>query len=139
MNTKDKANIAESKVISDLIASGYTVLIPFGDNERYDVVAEKDGCFVRIQVKTGRIKNGTIKAKVCSSQAHRGKSHQHYHGQVEYICIYEPTSKNTYMIPIEECGTSEISLRTEQPKKHTKQIRWAKQYLFSFDNKHGHI
>ena len=49
--TKDKADIATSKVISSLLDQGFNPLLPFSDHLKYDLVAEKDGTFWKLQVK----------------------------------------------------------------------------------------
>jgi hypothetical protein len=36
------------------VRRGYSVLLPFGVNQRYDLVLDLDGRFVRAQCKTGR-------------------------------------------------------------------------------------
>lgn len=41
-----------ARVIAGLLASGWNVLTPFEDSAGYDLVAEKDGVFKRIQVKS---------------------------------------------------------------------------------------
>lgn len=33
------------------IEKGYSILVPFGDSHHYDFVAEKDGSFIRVNVK----------------------------------------------------------------------------------------
>jgi hypothetical protein len=44
--------VGVARVIAGLLASGWSVLTPFEDNAGYDIVAEKDGAFKRIQVKS---------------------------------------------------------------------------------------
>ena len=41
MHTKTKGKIAEMMVSAKLMALGWKVLLPFGENSRYDLVAEK--------------------------------------------------------------------------------------------------
>ena len=45
-------NIGEAKAISWLVEHGISVSIPFGDNERYDLVIDNNGSLERVQVKT---------------------------------------------------------------------------------------
>ena len=42
--------------VTDLTSSGYNISIPLGD-ELYDLVAEKNGVFYRVQVKTASKRN----------------------------------------------------------------------------------
>ena len=52
MNTKQVGNIGEAAILSKLVEYGVSVYIPFGDNEKADLVADFNGKLVRIQVKT---------------------------------------------------------------------------------------
>jgi hypothetical protein len=52
--------MTEGMVLSAILRSGRTVLLPFGDQEDYDMVMEDQGKFFRIQCKTGRLKNGSV-------------------------------------------------------------------------------
>ena len=45
-------NITELECILAFTKMGYQVSLPYGGQARYDFVAEKDGKFLRIQVKT---------------------------------------------------------------------------------------
>jgi len=49
--TKQKGDIAEAYVIYALRQKGFNVLVPWGEDNRYDLVSEKNGVFKRIQVK----------------------------------------------------------------------------------------
>ena len=52
MDTKLKADIAESAVITELLSRGHKVLRPVGDRLPYDLVIDTNGQFIRIQGKT---------------------------------------------------------------------------------------
>ena len=43
MNTKDKGNIGEAVILAEFMKKGISVSIPFGDNARYDLIAEFNG------------------------------------------------------------------------------------------------
>lgn len=43
MNTKDKGNIGEAVILAEFMKKGIPVSIPFGDNARYDLIAEFNG------------------------------------------------------------------------------------------------
>jgi len=47
----------EAAILGELVRRGYKVLIPFGTNQRYDLVFDLDGDFARAQCKTGRMPN----------------------------------------------------------------------------------
>jgi hypothetical protein len=50
----------EAAILAELVRRGYQVLVPFGTNQRYDLVLDMDGKFVRVQGKTGRLRSGVI-------------------------------------------------------------------------------
>jgi hypothetical protein len=96
MNSKEIGNISEAQCIAALLKRGKIILMPFGDNQRYDFVTDEgDGIFCRYQCKTGRINNGCILFSTSSSQAHRGKGKQSYIGQIENFAVYCPDNDLT--------------------------------------------
>jgi hypothetical protein len=52
MDTKLKADIAESAVITELLSRGFNVLKPIGDRLSYDLAIDYEGKLIRLQVKT---------------------------------------------------------------------------------------
>ena len=46
---------------------GYSTLVPFGENTRYDLVIDDGEKLYRVQCKTGRLRNGAVKFATCSS------------------------------------------------------------------------
>jgi hypothetical protein len=52
MDTKLKADIAESTLITKLLRRGFKVLKPIGDRLAYDLAVDINGKLVRIQVKS---------------------------------------------------------------------------------------
>ena len=51
MNSKDKGNIGEAIILGEFVKRNIQVSIPFGDNARYDLVADFNGKLNKIQVK----------------------------------------------------------------------------------------
>ena len=52
MDTKLKADIAESAVVTELLRRGFRVLHPVGDRLPYDVAIDLNGKLLRIQIKS---------------------------------------------------------------------------------------
>ena len=52
MDTKLKADIAESAVVTELLKRGFRVLRPLGDRLPYDLGVDLQGKLIRIQVKS---------------------------------------------------------------------------------------
>lgn len=62
--TKDQGNKAEIAVISEFIKRGFSVSIPFGQNDPFDLVVKFPDGFKSVQVKHGIIKNGCVYADI---------------------------------------------------------------------------
>jgi hypothetical protein len=130
MTTKQNGTVAVGAVLAQLVQQ-YPVLVPIGDNERYDLVIEKDGEFKRVQCKVGRYKNGTIRFNAASTNLVKGKwVRNNYKGQVEYFGVYCPTLKKVYLVPIQDVVVNnEASLRVDAlARNRTKGILWAAGY-----------
>jgi hypothetical protein len=57
---KDKGDRTTLAVMLALRVAGYAVLMPFGENTRYDLVIDDGETFSRIQCKTGRLRDGVV-------------------------------------------------------------------------------
>src|SRR5947209_14391348 len=92
---------AQGFILARLMEYDFTVLIPFGDNARYDLVVEKDGQFWRVQCKTGRLsKGGTgIEWNTASIDARTWKR-KDYGGKIDYFAVYCPDTDGVYLVPI---------------------------------------
>lgn len=117
-------------VLAALLRAGKVVLQPFGDNQRYDLVIDDSGVFKRIQVKTGRLKDGAVRAETCSTYAHRGGKRKGYTGQIDLFAIYCPDNDQIYLVPIASVPGFSISLRVDPPvNEQVANVRWAKEFL----------
>ena len=116
--------------MASLLEKGEVVLLPFGDNERYDLVIDEDGTFTRIQCKTGRLRNGVIVVKTCS-YGRDGSTKKDYIGSADKFGIYCPENDKTYLVPVSEVGSRGVYLRIDPPKNNQiNNIRWAKDYEY---------
>jgi hypothetical protein len=131
LNTKAKGNISVLNVMTALIKRGNTISIPFGDNERYDFIWDNKGKLERVQVKTGRLRDGSVQFRTISmSEYYKPGYHpKDYGGQIEYFGVHCPENNKCYLIPIEDCTTKNISLRIEPTRNgQHKRVRWASDY-----------
>ena len=129
-DTKRIGTISELMVMAALAHKGYRLLVPYGDSARYDVVIEDEaGSFSKVQIKTGRLKNGAIVFNGYSAHSHRGRtSTRLYSGEVEFFGVYCPQVGRCYLVPAEEVR-SEGSLRIEATYNgQAKNVRWAAKY-----------
>jgi PD-(D/E)XK endonuclease len=136
-NHKAMGERSEAMIIAKLLEVGYSVLTPFGDNGRYDLVIEDaDGNFYRIQCKTGWMENegAYIEFATASTYYHTragrtGYGRKDYQGQIDYFAVYCPETKGAYLVPIDHVGTTNAKLRLVPTKnKQEKNVRWAKDY-----------
>lgn len=134
MNSKTKGNISEAKTLFEFQKRNIPVCLPWGDNERYDMIAEFNGKLNRIQVKTANEEvNGSIKCYCRSSKNHTtNKSLDTYEKDVDYFVFYNQTRDIIALVPIEEIGSCKvISLRIEPTKSgQLKGIRFFEDYSF---------
>jgi hypothetical protein len=134
MNSKTKGNISEAKALFEFQKRNIPVCLPWGDNERYDMIAEFNGKLNRIQVKTANEEvNGSIRCYCRSSKNHTtNKSLDTYEKDVDYFVFYNQTRDIIALVPIEEIGSCKIiSLRIEPTKNgQIEGIRFFKDYSF---------
>ena len=129
-NTKAVGNVSEAYCTARFLELGWRVYLPFGDNERCDLLIERSpNVFEKVQVKTARLKNGYIESKVCSSYRHRGRKVKDYRGEVDWIALYCADIRKVFLVKPESAPSFSIQLRLESPANNqTKNIRWAKDY-----------
>ncbi len=136
-DNKSVGERSQAIILARLSEVGYNVLIPFGENHRYDLVIEDaDRQFWRIQCKTGCISNGCIDFNTSSNYYHHlrkgGRTdyrRRDYRGQIDYFAVYSPDTKKVYLVPIDHVPSTEGRLRLEPTKNHQeKNVRWAKDY-----------
>jgi hypothetical protein len=103
--------------------------VPFGDNQRYDLIVDDGGRLWRAQVKTARVRNGCLMFNCCSQNV-LTQQRKSYHGQIDLFLVYSPATDKVYRILIEDAPGVEMSLRLEPAKaKGPKStIRWAADY-----------
>lgn len=106
---------------------GCVVLLPFGNNQRYDLVVDEDGLFVRVQVKTAWQEKGCVCFKVNSVNAFTGKRSV-YHGAADVFMVYSPHTDLVYRVPVSECGSSAVWLRIDPLQSPRQKVRWAVDY-----------
>jgi hypothetical protein len=129
-NSKSVGDITQLQVMAALLKQGKQVLMPFGDNSRYDLVVDQNGSFTRVQCKTGRIDRGAVVFSVASSQYHRGGKRENYRGQVDAFGVFCPENDKVYIIPIDDLPlVREAKLRLTPPRNsQVNGIRWAAKY-----------
>jgi hypothetical protein len=120
----------EAAILAELVRRGYQVLVPFGTNQRYDLVLDLNGEFLRVQCKTGRLRSGAV---VFSSRSVRSNTRKtffrDYDGEAELFLIYCPETEGIYAVPVEEAPAGHGYLRVAPARnRQHERIRWARDY-----------
>jgi hypothetical protein len=128
-NTKLIGDISELRVATALAEAGYIVSKPFGENARYDLVADDGERLFRVQVKTGRLRGGIVRYACYSSHAHRQGGMRPYFGEIDFLAVYCPQTRKVYLLPESALVATTGHLRIVPTKNNmAKRIRWASEY-----------
>lgn len=131
MTTKQKGNLTQLRCLAAFVENGCNVSIPYGQDSKYDFIADLDNLLIRVQVKTSSLKKGVEGAIEFSCRStHKnfsGVSNVKYSSEdVDYFATF--WENKVYLVPITECSASK-TLRFELPKNgQTKSICFAKDY-----------
>ena len=129
MNTNQKGDLTELKIATQLMALGHTVLFPYGDNSRYDLVFDDGESLKKVQCKSGTIKNGAVVFYTQSSTKRTTRGN--IYTNIDYFGIYCSGNNTCYLVPIRDASVNEMHLRIELPKNgQKKNIKYAVVYKF---------
>lgn len=131
--TKQKGLQAELYVAHLLVRHDFTVLIPYGEDVRYDLVSEKRGVFKRIQVKYVTQKGGALEVQLRSANNHQVI--RYTPADVDLIAAFNPEDYKVYFIPLAEyLNRSCLKLRLVDCKNNQqRRITRAADFEFRFD------
>jgi len=128
-------DIGDRSTLASIIAlreAGYGVLLPFGENTRYDLVIDANGRLSRVQCKTGRLERGAVVFRTASSYYHHppNTGARHYRGQVDYFAVYCRGTSAVYLIPIRDLPPNySACLRVDAPRNNQRRrVRFAADY-----------
>lgn len=134
MNNKTKGEFSEARALYEFQKYNIPICIPWGDNQRYDMIAEFDNKFNRIQVKTANEEeNGSIRCYCRSSKNHTtNKVYDTYVDEVDYFVFYNQNYDKIAIVPMDIIGDKKmISLRIRPTKNgQTKGIRFFEDFSF---------
>ena len=129
MTSKQKGNLTELQCLSAFVEQGCGVSIPYGDNSKYDFIADVNGRLFKIQVKTSSLKDeNAIKFSCRTTHVNcKGVKNERYSSnEVDFFTTY--WKNQCYLIPVSECSV-EKTLRFAPPKSgQLKGITFAKDY-----------
>jgi hypothetical protein len=128
MDTIARGKTAEGAVLHALHRVGLHVLLPFGGGLAFDLAAlTDDGRMLRLQVKSGRVRDGCVLFNSCSTD--HGNGRQDYRGKADAIAVYVASLERVFVVPVGECPSYVGSLRLRAPRNSQKRrIRLAENY-----------
>lgn len=97
-NTSSIGQIGEVAVMYRLIRAGWQALIPYGNAAPYDLVAEKNGRVVRLQIRTTRSASGFLNVN-CRTKNNRSRLQPSH---FDFLAVYDLTTDSAYVIPASE-------------------------------------
>ena len=130
---KAKGDRSTLAIMLALYEAGYGLLVPFGENTRYDLVIDDGVRLARVQCKTGRLRNGSVLFNSCSSYAHHPNPRvvkRDYQGQIDYFAVFCPEARKSYLVPIADVKTKYTAvLRIDPPRNNQRLgVRFAADY-----------
>jgi hypothetical protein len=128
-HTKDKGDLGVLQAKVDLFEKGFILLVPQTEHAPFDLVAYRDGRFLRVQVKYRATVNGQISfhMSTCWADKHGTHSIPIDKRSIDVLCIYCPNTRCCYYVDPYSVNKSVI-LRVDPPKNNQqKHIRWAHQ------------
>lgn len=123
MNSKRIGNIGEAKVLAKFVEMGIPVYIPFGDDEKADLIAEFNDKLNKIQVKTSiKSKNGCSLFDLTSSTAYRtnGGRRKYSNSEIDYFALYSLDRDKIYLMKAPDDPMTAITIRFEDTKSGKK-------------------
>jgi PD-(D/E)XK endonuclease len=126
----DVGQRTEAAILSELVRRGYSVLLPFGVNQRYDLVLDLGGRYLRAQCKTGRLHNGVVLFSTKSVQCNTRRTLvRDYDGEADVFLVHCPATDRVYCVPVAEVPTGYMYLRVKPTLNgQAHGIRWASDY-----------
>ena len=130
-NTKDVGDETEAKVVYELIGAGLSVSIPFGDNDKYDLIVDDGEALYRVQCKTAwQNKQETVRFNTHSQTTREGEYHEEtYEGSVDAFLVHYPERGQLYWVDIEDATEQKMELRFSADIDHPS-INWASEFEF---------
>jgi hypothetical protein len=126
----DVGQRTEAAILAELVKRGYRVLVPFGVNQRYDLAIDTGERFLRVQCKTGRLKNGCVYFRTASTRANTLRAFtRDYRGDADVFLVYCQETERVYALDVDEAAASQAVLRVDPTANNqARGIRWAAEH-----------
>lgn len=106
LSSRQVGAVGVARVTGALLRCGYNVLTPYEDYAGYDVVAEMDGKFFRIQVKTAQVMEpNRNRYRFTTATGNGFNSAKKLITGVDYVACWAMSDDLFWLIPIAKCKT----------------------------------
>ncbi len=130
MNTRAKGDLAEAAVLGAFAAADFIVSIPFSRFGPYDLAVETPSGFVRVQVKSGRLRGGCVEFN-CVGTDH-GKGVGSYLNRADVFAVHVHATGEQYVVPVCEAPGGKMYLRQlPAANNQISRVRFARDYLLA--------
>ena len=125
--THIKGLSGELEFSSHLIKTGWKVFVPIDQNSRIDMIIEKEGKLMKIQVKYCKPRGGCL---IVDLQHRLRKTKPFGSTDLDAIGIYDPVNEKFYLLPYINIFPKQcVWLRVDDPgNKQIRGINWAKDF-----------
>ena len=99
-----QGNLGLSKAIHFFVSNGYCVSIPLNDTQGYDLVIEKEGILLRVQVKTSRglTDHGSYTVQLRNTGGENHTRKVSFDNTKQDLLFIYTADENMYLIPSKE-------------------------------------
>ena len=130
LEPKQIGNLTELQCITAFFELGYKVSLPYGENCRYDFIADIDNKLIRVQVKTSKLSDDeTTLTFSCRSSNVNSKGcyrKKYTPEEIDYFCTYYKGI--CYLIPVTECSLEKKLRLIEAKNNQQGRVNYAKDY-----------
>lgn len=129
LHPKQKGNLTELQCITAFYEAGYQVSLPYGENSRYDLIADINGHLLKVQVKTSRTFDEYSFCFACRSTKSKksGITRKSYtKDEIDFFATFY--QGKCYLVPVEECGVEKRLHLRDCKNNQTQNVSYAKDY-----------
>ena len=128
MRTITRGNAPEAAVLKALREAGLHAFVPFGGGVPVDLIASTDDAeLYRLQVKSGRLRNGCVMFNTCSTD--HGSGRRDYRGRADFIAAYVAELDRVFVVPVNDCPSYVCTLRVRGTRNNQRRrVRFADDY-----------
>lgn len=132
MQTSHKGNASEARVIAAYIEAGFIVSLPFGGGAPYDLIVDTGRRLLRVQVKTGRLRNGCVLFPTLRHSGRDSLGRRYQIGEFDIFAVFCPDNDGIYVFPHDGQLTGGCLRCAGTKNSQRRKVRWARDYLFEF-------